>query len=100
VCLEVTETAVVDRSVSHITLERLKQVGIRLAIDDFGVGQSSLSQLAHLRELSCPIIQGWLYSRALVRGDFVRYATAGLSSGEWSAQSAQPPATTVTTTPR
>jgi diguanylate cyclase (GGDEF)-like protein/PAS domain S-box-containing protein len=153
VCLEVTETAVVDRSVSHITLERLKQIGVRLAIDDFGVGQSSLSQLArlgrldrlkidkaliddicesatasrvtqaiidvargdgldivaegvehpeqlaHLRELSCPIIQGWLYSKALLPRDFVRYATAGLSSSdEWSAEpSALPRATT---TPR
>jgi diguanylate cyclase (GGDEF)-like protein/PAS domain S-box-containing protein len=152
VCLEVTETAVVDRSVSHITLDRIKRVGVRLAIDDFGVGQSSLSQLArlgrldrlkidkalideicesetasrvtqaiidvarsdgldivaegvehpeqldHLRELSCPIIQGWLYSKALVGDDFVRYATTGLSSSEWSAQTV--PAAAATTTPR
>ncbi|HEY5390322.1 MAG TPA: EAL domain-containing protein, partial [Solirubrobacteraceae bacterium] len=151
VCLEVTETAVVDRSVSHITLDRLKQVGVRLAIDDFGVGQSSLSQLArlgrldrlkidktlideicdsatasrvtqaiidvahsdgldivaegvehpeqlaHLRELSCPIIQGWLYSKALLPGDFVRYATAGLSSGPWSAETPRHPAGAATT---
>lgn len=154
VCLEVTETAVVDRSVSPITLERLGQIGVRLAIDDFGVGQSSLSQLARLgrldrlkidkalidevcesatasrvtqaiidvarsdgldivaegvehpeqlarlRELSCPIIQGWLYSKALVPDEFVRYATTGLSSApEWSAQAAAtlPEATT---TPR
>jgi diguanylate cyclase (GGDEF)-like protein/PAS domain S-box-containing protein len=155
VCLEVTETAVVDRSVSHITLERLKRIGVRLAIDDFGVGQSSLSQLArlgrldrlkidkalideicesatasrvtqaiidvarsdgldivaegvehpeqlaHLRELSCPIIQGWLYSKALVPRDFVDYATAGLSSShEWSAEPAATVLPETTTTPR
>ncbi|HTU30055.1 MAG TPA: EAL domain-containing protein [Solirubrobacteraceae bacterium] len=155
VCLEVTETAVVDRSVSHITLDRLKQIGVRLAIDDFGVGQSSLSQLArlgrldrlkidkalideicesatasrvtqaiidvargdgldivaegvehpeqleHLRELSCPIIQGWLYSKALVPRDFVEYATAGLSSShEWSAEPATAVLPEATTTPR
>jgi diguanylate cyclase (GGDEF)-like protein/PAS domain S-box-containing protein len=155
VCLEVTETAVVDRSVSHITLERLKQIGVRLAIDDFGVGQSSLSQLArlgrldrlkidkaliddicesatasrvtqaiidvargdgldivaegvehpeqlaHLRELSCPIIQGFLYSKALVPRDFVRYATSALSSShEWSAEPAAAALPEATTTPR
>jgi len=153
VCLEVTETAVVDRSASHITLDRLKRIGVRLAIDDFGVGQSSLSQLArlgrldrlkidkalideicesatasrvtqaiidvaqgdgldivaegvehpeqltHLRELSCPIIQGWLYSKALHPREFVRYATSGLSSGAWSAESA-PALPEPTTTPR
>jgi diguanylate cyclase (GGDEF)-like protein/PAS domain S-box-containing protein len=152
VCLEVTETAVVDRAVSQITLDRLKEIGVRLAIDDFGVGQSSLSQLArlgrldrlkidkalideicesetasrvtqaiidvargdgldivaegvehpeqldHLRELSCPIIQGWLYSKALVPLDFVRYATSGLSSDRWSAEPAALPE--ATTTPR
>jgi diguanylate cyclase (GGDEF)-like protein/PAS domain S-box-containing protein len=150
VCLEVTETAVVDRAISHITLDRLKRVGVRLAIDDFGVGQSSLSQLArlgrldrlkidkalideicesetasrvtqaiidvarsdgldivaegvehpeqlaHLRELSCPIIQGWLYSKALVCRDFVRYATAGLSSAPWPAPTSFEQAATTT----
>jgi EAL domain-containing protein (putative c-di-GMP-specific phosphodiesterase class I) len=30
------------------TLQRLKELGIRLAIDDFGVGYSSLSYLRHL----------------------------------------------------
>jgi diguanylate cyclase (GGDEF)-like protein len=45
-CLEVTESAVVADPVGAVEkLQRLKDLGVRLALDDFGVGQSSLSQL-------------------------------------------------------
>jgi EAL domain-containing protein (putative c-di-GMP-specific phosphodiesterase class I) len=48
-CLEITESAVMrDVQASIATLRRLKELGVRLAIDDFGVGFSSLSQLRHL----------------------------------------------------
>ena len=48
-CLEITESAVMrDLDTSISTLRRLKELGLRLAIDDFGVGFSSLSQLKHL----------------------------------------------------
>jgi diguanylate cyclase (GGDEF)-like protein len=45
-CLEITESAVVADPVAAVAkLERLKNLGVRLALDDFGVGHSSLSQL-------------------------------------------------------
>ncbi len=48
-CLEITETAVMrDLETSVRVLSGLKALGVRLAIDDFGVGFSSLSQLKHL----------------------------------------------------
>jgi diguanylate cyclase (GGDEF)-like protein/PAS domain S-box-containing protein len=48
-CLEVTESAVVaDLDTATRSLNRLKELGVRLAIDDFGVGYASLSQLKAL----------------------------------------------------
>lgn len=48
-CLEITETAVMrDLETSVQLLSAFKALGVRLAIDDFGVGFSSLSQLKHL----------------------------------------------------
>jgi len=48
-CLEVTESAVVaDLELAGRSLKRLKKLGVRLAIDDFGVGYASLSQLKAL----------------------------------------------------
>jgi diguanylate cyclase (GGDEF)-like protein len=49
VCLEITESIVMDdfdRAVE--TLHALKQIGVKLALDDFGVGHSSLGQVARL----------------------------------------------------
>lgn len=47
--LEVTETAVLgDPDVLTAALRDLKEIGVRLAVDDFGVGHASLR---HLREL-------------------------------------------------
>jgi diguanylate cyclase (GGDEF)-like protein len=48
-CLEVTESAVVaDLEDAVAKLGALKSLGLHLAIDDFGVGHSSLSQLKYL----------------------------------------------------
>jgi EAL domain-containing protein (putative c-di-GMP-specific phosphodiesterase class I) len=48
-CLEVTETALTaDMDLALEALSRLKELGVRLAIDDFGIGYSSLK---HLRQL-------------------------------------------------
>ena len=47
--IELTESAVMhDAESSVITLERLKQLGVRISIDDFGTGYSSLSYLKRL----------------------------------------------------
>jgi len=47
--VEVTETGLLDTSaVSRENLVRMRNAGVRLALDDFGVGFSSL---AHLRDL-------------------------------------------------
>ena len=48
-CLEITESAVMaDPAAATAVLERLKAIGVRLAIDDFGIGYSSLAQLKAL----------------------------------------------------
>jgi EAL domain-containing protein (putative c-di-GMP-specific phosphodiesterase class I)/CheY-like chemotaxis protein len=45
-CLEITETALLaDAEASRVALERLKELGIRLAVDDFGTGYASLRYL-------------------------------------------------------
>ncbi len=48
-CLEITESAVMDDSPATArTLQSLHRLGLRLAIDDFGAGYSSLGQLKQL----------------------------------------------------
>ncbi|WP_051223239.1 putative bifunctional diguanylate cyclase/phosphodiesterase [Conexibacter woesei] len=48
-CLEVTETALLaDVEAAHAMLARLRELGVLLAVDDFGVGHASLR---HLRQL-------------------------------------------------
>ncbi len=46
ICLEITETALVDQpdAVTR-TLDQLKQLGVRLAIDDYGAGNASIQYL-------------------------------------------------------
>ena len=47
--LEVTESAVVEDIDQAITiLKKLKKLGLRLSVDDYGTGYSSLAQLKHL----------------------------------------------------
>ena len=48
-CLEVTESALMaDIETARETLDALKRLGVRLAVDDFGVGHASLKQLKQL----------------------------------------------------
>ena len=49
VVIEITETAIMDdQRARAMTLERLKEIGVQLAVDDFGTGYSSLARLKHL----------------------------------------------------
>ncbi len=43
--IELTESTLIDTSISKKNLKRLEKLGVRLAIDDFGTGYSSLSYL-------------------------------------------------------
>jgi len=46
--LEITESGLMEAGVENVSmLQRLKALGVRLAIDDFGIGYSSLSYLKH-----------------------------------------------------
>jgi len=45
VCLEVTESALVDADVGSMVLQRLDAIGVTIAVDDFGAGYSSLGRL-------------------------------------------------------
>jgi EAL domain-containing protein (putative c-di-GMP-specific phosphodiesterase class I) len=48
-CLEITETAMMaDPTAMSATLTTLKGLGVRLAVDDFGIGYASLRQLREL----------------------------------------------------
>jgi diguanylate cyclase len=46
--IEITESSLLDIEVAKPAVERLSAIGIRLAIDDFGIGYSTLSYLARL----------------------------------------------------
>ena len=49
ICLEITESGFMeDPAHAHKVLERLSAMGLRLAIDDYGVGYSSLSYIMKL----------------------------------------------------
>ncbi|HEV2685134.1 MAG TPA: bifunctional diguanylate cyclase/phosphodiesterase, partial [Actinomycetota bacterium] len=44
-CLEITESTLMDESIQPVVLERLKEIGVAISIDDFGTGYSSLSYI-------------------------------------------------------
>ena len=54
-CLEITETALIEEAVdARDTLEELSSLGVHIALDDFGTGYSSL---AHLRQFPVDILK-------------------------------------------
>ena len=46
--IELTESALIESPMAHLTLETLRTHGIAIALDDFGTGYSSLTQLRSL----------------------------------------------------
>ncbi len=46
--IEITESALLEIEVAKPAVERLSELGVRVAIDDFGIGYSTLSYLARL----------------------------------------------------
>ncbi len=49
-CVEITESAMMeDSSVAFYSIERLRQLGIAVSIDDYGTGYSSLSYIKNLK---------------------------------------------------
>lgn len=59
--IEITESAMVDDSpVSQAQLEKLRSLGVKLIIDDFGAGYSSLSRLQKLKADGIKIDQGFI----------------------------------------
>jgi diguanylate cyclase (GGDEF)-like protein/PAS domain S-box-containing protein len=68
--LEITENNVMQSAASTIdTLARLKAAGVRVSIDDFGIGYSSLSYLRQLPIDTLKIDQSFVRNIATVRGD-------------------------------
>jgi sensor c-di-GMP phosphodiesterase-like protein len=47
--VEVTETGFVDPETGALAVEKIKEMGIRVAVDDFGTGYSSLAMLGSLK---------------------------------------------------
>ena len=66
--IEVTESAVMDDpEVANATLDALAQAGVRVALDDFGVGQSSLACLCDLPLDALKLDRGFITSLASSR---------------------------------
>ena len=64
-CIEVTESAVVpDAEAASQALTEVRRLGVTVALDDFGSGQSSLSQLARLPVDSVKIDRSFTQSAA------------------------------------
>jgi len=69
-CLEVTESAVIaDLEEADRTLRGLRDIGVKLAVDDFGVGYASLSQLKSLPPVDVLKIDRSFVSGVLNGGD-------------------------------
>jgi diguanylate cyclase (GGDEF)-like protein/PAS domain S-box-containing protein len=66
--IEVTESAVMDDpAVANATLDALAEAGVRIALDDFGVGQSSLTSLRDLPLDVLKLDRGFITSLASSR---------------------------------
>ncbi len=81
--IEVTETAVMrNADMGAMILDGLREAGVRVALDDFGAGYSSLAQITRLRFDGIKIDRGFI-ARAGDRGegDEILRAVLGLARG-------------------
>ena len=79
--LEIMERSLIARQVEVCeVLERLADVGVRLALDDFGVGYSSLSALARLRLHELKIDRSFIQHAATARGSLLISSLLGLGA--------------------
>jgi EAL domain-containing protein (putative c-di-GMP-specific phosphodiesterase class I) len=76
--VEVTEGAVAGDSKMVVVLEALRRTGVRVAIDDFGAGYSSLARLRDLPLDLLKIDRAFLAAPG-VRGDALLHAITGLA---------------------
>jgi EAL domain-containing protein (putative c-di-GMP-specific phosphodiesterase class I) len=68
--LEITEDGVVEGIDRHLpTLQRLHDLGVRLAVDDFGTGYSSLSYLRRLPVHEVKVDRSFVQGMATDPGD-------------------------------
>jgi diguanylate cyclase (GGDEF)-like protein len=75
ICLEITETVLMEQgAVAEQTLSRLKDLGVDIAIDDFGAGYSSLS---YLRRFPVDVLK---LDRSFVRGIDVDSDSAAITA--------------------
>jgi diguanylate cyclase (GGDEF)-like protein/PAS domain S-box-containing protein len=71
--VEITESTAVGGRATTQSLQRLRALGVRLSLDDFGTGQSTLSLLA-----TCPVDEIKLDRSFIPQAGFVVIATAVL----------------------
>lgn len=63
ICFEITETAIIDNpEAALLVLERLSEAGIKISIDDYGSGLSSLSYLKQIRAQELKIDKNFILS--------------------------------------
>jgi EAL domain-containing protein (putative c-di-GMP-specific phosphodiesterase class I) len=68
--LEITEAGVLDGTERPIpTLQRLRDLGVRLSVDDFGTGNSSLAQLRRLPVHEVKVDRSFVQGMATDPGD-------------------------------
>ena len=60
-----------------MVLRSILDLAERLDYDVVAEGVETEEQLALLRELGCPHVQGYLFARAMVRADFIDCALRG-----------------------
>jgi len=78
-CLEVTESALMDVDVASEALGRLTGLGVQVAIDDFGTGYSSFSRLKMFPVDFLKIDQSFVFDIGNAEDDVILATMAGMA---------------------